>query len=140
MEQVWQDSFGKESRAPIEARIIPFVEAIGIDATADLFQHLGGSEVYLPRGTSSTQSLTLLGMAIGQAKARELGRSLGYGRITIPVGSKFLARYLRGKGFGVAEIARRIRKSEDAVRRSYLNVSTTDVVEADDEGQSHTTP
>ncbi len=116
----WTDANGTCRSAEVSHLVPPIVEAIGIDATAELLLSVGGSQVYI----SVRSNGGLVEQAIGEAAANALGRALGYGSLRLPTARPFLAKVLRGRGLGTAEIARTLHTSDTSVR-GYLRDKVT---------------
>jgi hypothetical protein len=61
-----------------------------------------------PRGLAAS--------VIGKHAAEALAKELGSGHIRLSSAPTFLARYLRSKGYGVADIARRLHRTDTCIR------------------------
>lgn len=114
MELVWQDASGNDRAGDVPERLAPFVDAIGIDRTVNLILAFGGTERYFP--TRQPRSDTPLVRTIGARAALALGREFMGAKVRVPLATRFVARYLRGKGQSVNAIARRLRRSDVTVR------------------------
>ncbi len=100
-----------EIPAPVQA----YVDAIGIDATAEVLLAFGGARLYLATDPKSRSPLAEL---IGRDKAIALARALGSGaHIQVPTGKAFLARLWKSEGWTVVAIARKLHAYDGTVRR-----------------------
>ncbi|MCV9966352.1 hypothetical protein OIU34_31245 [Pararhizobium sp. BT-229] len=121
MKITWKNIDGTEHSERIEAALRPYVDCIGIDLAAKLFQALGGSNVYIPGHSDNNRSHSLvrvIGAEAVQALAttfRDAGRT-----VRLPLANVFLARYFRSQDLTTNEIARVIRVSDVAVRAALL--------------------
>lgn len=111
----WKDHSGKARSGQVCAHVLPFVEIIGLDATARMLQAIGGSPINIP--SSRPRAASKLSEAIGPQNARKLGERLHGGTIKMPIGNTFLCRYYRSNGMAVCAIARLVRQTDATVRR-----------------------
>lgn len=118
MEILWTTTNGKAATASLPYNVEEFASVIGIEATAELCLHLGGSLVYLPR---ISRPNSLLRSVISEEQVLALSDALFPGVIRIPIANSFLARFYRSQGLNLQQIARRIRIDARSVRR-VLNV------------------
>lgn len=81
-----------------------FVDLIGIDKTASLLLALGGSQIQVGRHRVYKNSSVV--KEIGEEAALEIGEYFCGGVFKVPLGKKFLSRYLSAKGMKQQEIAR----------------------------------
>ncbi len=88
----WTDANGTCRSAEVSDLVPPIVEAIGIDAAADLLLSVGGSQVYI----SVRSNGGLVEQAIGEAAANALGQALGYGSLRLPHGQALPGQCLAG--------------------------------------------
>lgn len=99
---------------PVPAHVAPYVEALGAPAAVALFLALGGSQIYLPRRSSTR---TLAAKTIGADNVERLAAALGYGYIKVPLARQWIAQVLRADGASDNEIARQVRADVATVRR-----------------------
>jgi hypothetical protein len=106
----------KPPRPP--AHLLAYVEILGVDLAVEFLLAFGGAELYLARNPSASGKLAGV---IGQDKATELAAAADRMRLPkrVPTGKEWIARVLSWKGLPVAEIARILHMSDNAVR-GYL--------------------
>lgn len=122
MDITWKNGSGIQFSGRIDAALIPYVNALGMDGAAALFEAFGGSYVYLPRQQSNAVSKRLSDV-IGTEGTRKLAtacRGGVGGSIRLPLANVFLVRYLRSKGVHTNEISRRLRITDVAIREALL--------------------
>lgn len=97
---------GKILSAPVPEDVMEFVEVIGLDLTAKLLISFGGTVPTPPvtRTTGRNKLVRVLGEEAALAFGNRFGRM---GRL--PLANVFLARYLRGRGDSINEIACKLR-------------------------------
>lgn len=117
MEITWLNSAGKTCAAHVPNHVMPYVDAIGLDATVRLLLTLGGTSVSLPKHYIRDSALARV---LTQEEVLTLSRCLGYGDILLPNASSFVSRCLRGQGKSYREIARMVRRTERTVQK-YIN-------------------
>lgn len=98
----------------VPAHIAPYVKAIGVDRAVALFLALGGSQIYLPRRSSSR---TIAAQTIGADQVARLAAELGHGYYKVPIARQWVAEVLRDQGKSDNEIARIVRADVATVRR-----------------------
>jgi hypothetical protein len=102
-------------RAP--AQIAPIVDALGVDDAVAFLLAFGGAELYIARSPGSrSRVVELLGRDKAEALAWAAENAPSWPR-RVPLAKQWLAHVLRAKGLPNAEIARRLRVSEETVRR-----------------------
>lgn len=97
------------------AHVAPFVRALGAEAAAEFLLAFGGAEIALAVAPGAASRLV---QALGAAAAARLAAELGPGKLRVPLAKPWLAHVLRARGLPAAEIARRLRWSDVAVRRA----------------------
>lgn len=100
-------------RAP--AHIAPYVDVLGVDMAIDFLLTFGGSPLYWAKNPRQSRLTDLVGVekAAALAVAAEANRL----HPRIPLAPEWLARAMFAKGLPIAEISRRLHKSDTAVRR-----------------------
>lgn len=100
------------------AHLEPYVEILGPDLAVEFLLAFGGAELYLARNPSARGRLA---QVVGPEKAAELAAAADSMRMPkrVPTGKEWIARVLSEKGLPVAEIARTLHMSDNAVR-GYL--------------------
>ncbi len=96
------------------ANVAPYVAALGYEGVMDFLLEFGGAEMAF---STSPKSWSLLSWTIGPEAAARLADALGPVKRRVPLAGHWLARMLDRQGLSVAEIARRLRRSDVAVRR-----------------------
>lgn len=111
---------------PPPAQIEAIVRALGPEDAVTYLMEFGGAELYVAR-TPGTRSrvVALLGREKAEALAHAAENSPSWPR-RVPLAKGWLAQVLRARGLPNAEIARKLRMSEDTVRRHLAaSVSTS---------------
>ncbi|RRY11501.1 hypothetical protein [Brucella anthropi] len=117
MKQTWLNLQDEEITGRVEANVIPLVEAVGFECAATFLLNFGGSAVQFSRKASANNQIAqLIGQEANQALCDRFD-GMGYWRV--PIGNKFLARYLRSCGHNGSKIARLLRVTDASVR-TYL--------------------
>lgn len=97
------------------AHVAPFVRALGAPGAVEFLLEFGGAELNVAQAPTARGRLV---RALGPEAAARLAAELGGVRLRVPLAKPWLARMLRAEGLSVAEIARRLRWSDVAVRRA----------------------
>lgn len=92
-----------------------FVNLIGVDKTADLFLAFGGSLVDIGRYKVSPNNA--VAKLIGVEDALKIGEWFCGGKFKVPLGKRFLSRYLITKGMTQQRIARTLHIDDSTVAR-----------------------
>lgn len=116
-------------RAP--AHIQPYVRILGVQGAIEFLLSFGGAEVYL---TSSPKRRARLVEMIGSDKAAELSEAIARLKVRVPTAKPWIARCLKVEGLSIAEIARRLHMSDNAVR-GWVTISCTGDASEDDDGK-----
>jgi len=116
MDISWPRRSGKIVTGKIEAQVEWIVAALGVDDAARFLLMFGGAELH---SANRPQSRGMLTSAFGAEAAGRLAEHWPYEQPScrMPLGNRFLARYLRSKGHSVAAIARKIRATDLTVRQ-----------------------
>lgn len=118
MEITWPDNARHFITGKVDAHLMPIVEVLGLHEAADFLMRFGGKYIYLTNG--QLQSRNKVAAHYGEEKASKLFSQLlnaGYPQsYRVPAGKKFLARYLRCKGFNTVEIANQLSSTDVSVR------------------------
>lgn len=97
------------------AQVEPYVRALGAELAVTFLLHYGGAELYIRSNpTAETEYASLVGEDGARALAAEAGRM----QRRVPLAKSWLIAMLDWQGHSVAEIARTLRMSDTAVRRS----------------------
>lgn len=107
---------------PPPAHVAAYVEILGVDLAVELFVKLGGSEVYFaenPKGNGMVEKI------VGKENTAALAGLSDSPSRRVPSPNRWLAQVLASRGLPVAEISRRLRKTDVTVR-SYLRGQTRD--------------
>lgn len=99
------------------AQIEAIVRALGVDDAMTYLMTFGGAELYIARSPGARSRLVNL---LGHDKAEALAHAAEhapYWPRRVPLAKQWLAHVMRAKGLPNAEIARRLRTSEETVRR-----------------------
>jgi hypothetical protein len=99
------------------AHVGPYVNALGHELAADFLLNYGGGEIYLSDTVTSRSSLL---KSLSYEQIGYLLVELGIGMHRVPLAPRWVARVLVKKGLPVAQIARKLRKTENTVR-SYTS-------------------
>ncbi len=94
----------------IQAQLI---DLIGLDATVQLIEHFGGTQLYIPHGSrvGELRLAQLLGAQAEIALAKEFGGTT----LKVPLCKAWRARLYRARGMTHREIARRLGCTERGV-------------------------
>lgn len=98
----------------VPAHLSVYVDILGIAQAVEFLLHFGGSELHVsetPKGGSELERL------FGTSIACEFGRHVQLMQRRVPLGSRWIAQVMRVSGASVASIARRLHKTDLAVRR-----------------------
>lgn len=100
------------------AHLAPYVEILGEDLAVEFLLAFGGAELYLARNPGA---MAKLAQVVGQDEAAALAAAADTMRLPrrVPTGKVWIAQVYAGKGLPVAEIARILHMSDNAVR-GYL--------------------
>ena len=95
------------------AQVEPFHKVLGPELTITFLLQFGGAPLSLsenPEGRSALERL------VGEANARELGRTCGHlAKKRVPLAKRWLARALKVHGHSHAQIARTLRATDVSV-------------------------
>lgn len=97
------------------AHVEPFVRALGPRGAVRFLLAFGGAEMHFAQAPTRRGRLV---QAVGAEGAARLAAEFGGLRLRVPLAKAWLARMLAAEGHSVAEIARRLRWSDVAVRRA----------------------
>ncbi|MGO4196751.1 hypothetical protein AB4Z13_15445 [Rhizobium sp. YAF28] len=111
------DIDGIAHEAEVPEMVSPFFDVLGVELAVSLLLEWGGTPLYLPRPDSILRQGGDLVDLVGADKARQLGGAIGAGHIKIPICREFLCRYFHSKGFSKLKIARKLKVSDETVRR-----------------------
>lgn len=103
------------------AHVQRYVDAIGVEATIDLFLNFGGSELYF---SEEPKGKDMLERVIGYENAKRIAGESFDIKHRVPLANKWLAACLYAQGLSVVAIARRLRVSDVTVRK-YLKGTNT---------------
>ena len=95
------------------ANLEPFVRVLGEKLAIAFLTEFGGAELYFGKRPQARSRLVKLG---GQAKAAELAAAAERLPRRVPLGKRWIAQVYSARGLSTAEIARRLRASDVAVR------------------------
>ncbi len=95
------------------AQVEPYVTALGAELAVTFLLHYGGAELYI-RKLETDAAYTAL---VGRDGARALADQAGRMQRRVPLAKAWLAAMLDWQGLTAAEIARKLRVSDVAVRR-----------------------
>ena len=109
----------KHNGRAIPEQLLPYVQVLGVDLAVDLFLKLGGSQINLP-AKSGTE--TRAAKVIGAENVERLAEWFGTGYVKVPLGNKWVAEVLHGKGLNHQEIACTVRSDVATVRR-WINMT-----------------
>lgn len=121
MELTFPDKNGNPLQWRIPAELHPFIEAIGIDASARLFLAHGGAPAFFSKHPREDSSLS---KTIGREAVIKLTEICHGHYHRIPLATEFLVRYLRSQGVSVSQIARQLRISDVTVRSKLVDYET----------------
>lgn len=108
---------GKKHEAEVPELLSPFFDVLGVELAVEFILEWGGSPVYIPAVEHATRGGDLIQL-LGLEKVLELGRIIGAGQISrIPICREFLCRYFYSKSFSKLKIARKLKISDETVRR-----------------------
>lgn len=96
------------------AQVEPYVEALGQDMAVTFLLEFGGAEIYL---ATSPKSRSRVAKLVGWDKAVALAQLSERLQRRVPLANKWIAASLKARGLSVADIARRMRASDVAVRK-----------------------
>lgn len=115
MEISWPRRSGEIVTGRIESQVEWIVAALGPDQAARFLLFFGGG--FLTR-VDRPQARGRLTQEFGEGAVKSLAESWPGDApvMRVPLGNKFLARYLRSKGHSVSAIARKIRATDTTVR------------------------
>lgn len=95
------------------AHVAPYVDALGTDLAIEFLLHFGGAELYLAKAPQSSRLVAFMGPEPARRLAAEAHRM----QRRVPLASPWIAATLASRGVPIAEIARRVRASDVAVRK-----------------------
>lgn len=98
---------------PVPANLDVYVRVLGEELAIAFLTEFGGAELYLARTPQGRSRLVRL---VGREKATALAEAADRLPRRVPLGKRWLAQIYRRQGLSVAEIARRLRASDVAVR------------------------
>ncbi len=101
---------------PVPANLRPYVDVLGVDGAIAFLLTFGGAELYIPDEPKGRGALERLN---GGARVRELARRKAELQPRVPLGNRWIAQVLRGRGQSVAQIARTLHITDRTVR-NYL--------------------
>jgi hypothetical protein len=103
------------------AHIAPYVEVLGVDLAVDFLLTFGGAELYWAKNPRQSRLTELVGVekAAALAVAAEAARL----HPRIPLAHKWVAQVMYANHLPIAEISRRLHKSDTAVRK-YISAET----------------
>lgn len=97
----------------IPANVEPYVRVLGVDGAIDFLLEFGGAELYLARTPQRRSKLVAL---VGEDKATKLAAAAERLPKRVPLAKRWIAEVWSGQGLSTAQIARRLRASDVAVR------------------------
>jgi hypothetical protein len=97
---------------PVPANLEPYVRVLGVELAIAFLAEFGGAELYLARSPQRSR-LTKL---VGRDRAAALAQAAERLPKRIPLGKRWIAELYRARGLSTAEIARRLKASDVAVR------------------------
>lgn len=95
------------------AQVEPYVRVLGVDGAIAFLAEFGGAELYLTR---SPRKRSRVVRAVGYEKAVALAEASERLPSRVPLAKPWLAAVERDRGLSVADIARKLRASDVAVR------------------------
>lgn len=95
------------------ANLVPYVDALGVDGAIRFFEEFGGAELYVARHPQTRSRVVAL---VGREAAERLGEMVDRLPRRVPLAKRWIAEIYRSRGLSTAEIARRLRASDVAVR------------------------
>lgn len=98
---------------PPPANLEPYVRVLGEDGAIAFLSEFGGAELYFGKRPQERGRIAAL---LGQEKAAELARAAERLPKRIPLGKRWIAQVYKARGLSTAEIARRLKASDVAVR------------------------
>lgn len=100
---------------PPPANLEPYVRVLGVDLAIQFLSEFGGAELYLSRRPHASVP-GRLAQLVGLDKARALAAAAERLPKRVPLGKRWIAQVLKSQGLSTAEIARRLKASDVAVR------------------------
>jgi hypothetical protein len=99
---------------PIPAKLLPYVQTLGVEDAIKFFLALGGSHIYLPgKARPGSRAATVL----GAEKLEKLTEWFGIGYVKVPLGSRWIAEVMFADGTSTNRIAALVRSDVATVRR-----------------------
>lgn len=98
---------------PPPANLEPYVRVLGTDGAIRFLDAFGGAELSIGKRSQARSRLVQL---VGRDKADQLAAIAERLPARVPLGKRWVAAVLAARGLPVAEIARRLRASDVAVR------------------------
>lgn len=101
------------SAIPAPANLEPYVRILGVDGAIAFLSEFGGAELYLGQRSQARSRVARL---FGREKAEKLASAMERLPARVPLGKRWIAQVLAERGLPTAEIARRLRATDVAVR------------------------
>jgi hypothetical protein len=101
------------SDIPVPANLEPYVRVLGVDLAIAFLTEFGGAELYIGKRPQQRSRLAKL---VGVEKAAALAAAAEGLPKRVPLGKRWMAKVHQARGLSTAEIARRLRASDVAVR------------------------
>ncbi|KPQ07729.1 MAG: Sigma-70, region 4 [Rhodobacteraceae bacterium HLUCCA12] len=97
------------------AQVAPYVKALGAELAVTFLLHYGGAELYIrARPNERTEYAELIGLDGARALAKHADKM----QRRVPLAKRWLTEMLDWQGYTVPEIARKLRVSDVAVRKT----------------------
>ena len=119
MEITWEHN-GETRRAEVDAHVLPYVEALGLERAAAFLIAYGGTPVYVAKSPRATPLLAIIGVDGIAALNEKFGNFIE----RVPMARRFVIRQLRSKGMLINQIARTVGNTDVSVRAALKSQKT----------------